>query len=134
MDKSVKSEKSVFYYHHAPHCQIEHRSVTKKRGTTPLVIYKCYPVISLTVCKKTKDSISMYSPTSALLILKSVKSGEEVAGGGKTSIGGNILKNEPCNVQQSQNWQTLQGLIVFLMAFRNHKGSCYYKIYATKNQ
>ena len=46
----------------------------------------------------------MYSPTSALFILKSVKSGEEVAGGDKASIWGNILKNEPCDVQQSQNW------------------------------
>ena len=76
----------------------------------------------------------MYSPTSVLLILKSVKSREEVAGGGKASIGGNILKNEPCNVQQSQNWQTLQGLIVFPAPFRDHKGSSYCKIYAAKNQ
>ena len=52
----------------------------------------------------------------------------------KASIWGNILKNEPCNVQQSQNWQTLQGLIVFSAPFRDHKGSSYYKIYATKNQ
>ena len=33
--------------------------------------------------QKTKDSISPYSPTSVLLILKSVKSREEVAGGEK---------------------------------------------------
>ena len=79
----------------------------------------------------------MNSPTSANLFRKHkyVKSGEEVArGGGKSSIWGNILKNEQCDVQHCKDGKTLQRLIVFLTAFRNHKGSCYYKIYATKNQ
>ena len=65
---------------------------------------------------------------------KSVKSGEEVAGGGRFSVWRNILKNEQCNVQQSKDWQTLQGLIVLPALFRNHKGSRYCKIYAAKNQ